>query len=120
MSVLCYTVINNAVAQTSYSVVEVQEMLDTLPSANSLSSYNEEEQTLIYNNAQNIYDMYELLTESEKALIDTYNLEQIFEYFNSGVSTTADYQIIMGYDKNEKNGGFLILLKLMVEHSLVM
>ncbi|MCC8066584.1 MAG: InlB B-repeat-containing protein, partial [Clostridiales bacterium] len=75
------------------SAAAVQEMIDALPSVNELSDMTTEEQLEVYYATQEADEAYQALSDEEKESVDDSLLDELFDYFNGEMTTTADYTV---------------------------
>ena len=94
----------------------LQERIDALPTVDEFKTKEESEQSEIYDEAEAISDLFNLLTEEEQAEIDTTKLEDLITYFNSLVEIEAsnedDDSSVGSDDGNEEKQSTSVTLSL--------
>ncbi|MCD8036405.1 MAG: Cna B-type domain-containing protein [Clostridiales bacterium] len=76
--------------EASYSVDEVQAMIDALPTVDELDEMDSEELLEAYYQLEEVYAAYETLSEEDQASIDDSVFDELFDYFNNMTATAED------------------------------
>lgn len=78
-------------AETDPAVVEVQAMIDALPTAEELEGLSRDEQGTVYEQLQAAYDAYTVLTDEQKEQITGAEVfDSLFGVFNGMASTLEE------------------------------